>query len=58
MALTDIVYSEGEGQNLLVELPTGTANEPDDITTFSSNDLLLVELEQQVTIIQQRKLVR
>lgn len=31
MALTDIDFSEGEGQDFLVEVPLGLLNAPDDI---------------------------
>lgn len=31
MALTDIDFNEGEGQDFLLELPTGTLNAPVDI---------------------------
>jgi len=31
MALTDIDFSEGEGQDFIVEMPVGTLNAPVDI---------------------------
>lgn len=38
MALDDIVFSEGERQNFVLEIDLGTLNEPDDI--LSENPLV------------------
>lgn len=38
MALTDIDFSEGEGQDFIVELPSGTLETPSDILVESESD--------------------
>jgi hypothetical protein len=42
MALTDIDFSEGEGQDFIVELPQGTLETPADILVESESDAFLL----------------
>lgn len=38
MALSDIDFSEGEGQDFIVELPAGILNTPSDILVETDSD--------------------
>ena len=42
MALTDINFQEGEGQDFILELPTGTLHSPTDILIESSGGQFLL----------------
>ncbi len=43
MALTDVNFQEGDGQNFIVEIPQGTLNSPLDILVETNGTLLLLE---------------
>lgn len=44
MALTDIDFSEGEGQDFIVEIPAGTLGTPADLLVEAGSDgFLLLE---------------
>lgn len=45
MALTDIVFIEGDTQEFILEVPTGTLNAPDDILFESDSNTGAVILE-------------
>jgi len=51
MALTDIVFGEGEIQNFLVEFPKGLLNSPKDILTESASNSGCVCLETSLKVI-------
>ncbi len=42
MALTDIDFNEGEGQDFIVELATGTLGTPGDILVEAGSDAYLL----------------
>lgn len=42
MALTDIDFSEGEGQDFIVELPAGTLGTPNDFLVETESDAYLL----------------
>lgn len=46
MALLDIVFSEGDKQNIILEIPQGTLNDPLDILSecCSSSGLMMSDL--------------
>lgn len=49
MALTDINFQEGEGQDFVVELPTGTLNSPTDILTESEGGQFMLLETPEIT---------
>ncbi len=49
MALTDIDFSEGEGQDFIVELPAGTLETPSDILVESGSDAYILLETPEIT---------
>lgn len=60
MAVEDIVFTEGERQNFIVEVPEGTAQSLVNIetTTNTNQDALVNELQQPPVPIVNRRKVR
>lgn len=44
MALNDVNFNNGDGQNFIVEVPLGTLNNPLDILIETNGNLLLYEI--------------